>query len=43
MAYEKIIEVGLAVEKRIEERKLLIRKEQVGQAQTADSKAPGPC
>ena len=32
MAYEKIIEVGLAVEKRIEERKLLIRKEEVGQA-----------
>ena len=43
MAYEKIIEVGLAVEKRIEERKLLIRKEEVGQVQTADSTAPGPC
>ena len=37
------VEVGLAVEKRIEERKLLIRKEQVGQAQTTDSTAPGPC
>ena len=40
---DKINEVGLAIEKRVEERKLLIRKEEVGQTKTADSIAPASC
>ena len=41
--WDRVNEVGLAIEKRVEERKMFIRKEEVGQADTADSKAPAIC
>ena len=34
--------IGLAVEKRVEERKAILEKAEAGQAQT-DSTAPGDC
>ena len=37
---EIITEVGLAIEKRVEERKIFMKKEEAGQAQITDSTAP---
>ena len=38
---ENIIQVGLAIEKRFEERTRILLKDEVGQAPTPDSRAPG--
>ena len=40
---ENIIQVGLAIEKRFEERTCILLKDEVGQAPTPDSRAPGSC
>ena len=40
---ENIIQIGLAIEKRFKERTHILLKDEVGQAHTPDSRAPGSC
>ena len=40
---ENIIQIGIAIEKRYKERTCILLKDEVGQAPTPDSRAPGSC
>ena len=42
-ATEIILEIGLAIERRVKERTHMIQKEEDGRASVADSTAPGDC
>ena len=41
--YEKQLKVGLTIENRFLERKIMLDKQEAGQSEDADSTAPGDC